>query len=340
MAGDDRQAASALAQRLEKAPYSFHFFQAARWIECVHPDQPRIGRSQRPSEDPVHFGQDASLAFAPSAITAYLPATDRRQAELTLSFFGMLGPHGPLPLHLTEHARDRLKNQHDPTFVKFLDVFNHRMASLFYRAWACNQQAVSYDRPDEDRFAAYIGSMIGIGDEPFLRRDAVADNAKRYYAGRLACPTRPAEGLRAILGDYFDVPVEIEQFSGHWVTLPPDAQWRLGESTWTGSLGTTAVLGSQIWDCQQKFRVEMGPLTYAQYQRLLPGSDSFKRLVAWVRNCVGDELSWDLRLILMAREVPRARLGSFGELGWSTWVSSGTFDNDVDSIVSNPIAAA
>jgi len=339
MASEDRAASNTLIERLERAPFKFHFFQAVRQLECAHGDLPRVGQSLRPSDDPVHFSQEPSLAFAPSTIRSYHPRTQSRPARLEVSFMGLLGPHGPLPLHLTEYARDRQLNHADPTFARFLDIFNHRMVCLYYRAWAYNQQAVSYDRPEEDRFGDYIGSLCGLGTEPLRKRDAVPDAQKLHFAGRLSCPTRHAEGLQAILGDDFGVDVEIDQFIGHWVTLPQDSVCILGKSEWTGTLGSTAVLGSQIWDCQQKFRIRLGPLSYTDYQRMLPGTGSFKRLVAWVRNYVGDELLWDLHLILKAAEVPKIALGQFGELGWSTWVSSESFEENVVSVVSNPLAS-
>ncbi len=339
MASEDRNEAAALADGLEAAPYKYGFYQAARRLECSHRDKPRIGCSQRAAEDPVRFGQEPSLAFSPSSLAGFKRGTDGHAPKLRVNFFGLLGPHGPMPLHITEYVRDRTRNHDDETLEQFLDIFHHRMISLLYRAWAAGKPTVSLDRPDDDRFSVYVGSMFGMGMESFRDRDAVPDMAKLHFAGRLACPTRNAEGLRAIISQYFEVDAEVDEFVGHWLNLPDDCKWRLGQSPLSGSLGTTAVLGSRIWDCQQKFRVRLGPLKYVDYERLLPGTDSFRRLVAWVRNYVGDELSWDLHLTLKAEEVPRTQLGQFGRLGWSTWISSQSFDHDVVSIVSRPLAS-
>ena len=336
MAGEDRITGHTLAERLGRAPYRFHFYQAVRLLENYHREKPRVGNSIKPAQDPVRFAQEPSLAFASSSITAYHPDTEAGPARLMVSFLGLLGPNGPMPLHLTEHARNRLLNHSDATFARFLDVFNHRMASLFYRAWANSQAAVSFDRPDEDHFTRYVGSMFGLGMDSFRHRDTVQDLAKLYYSGRLSSHTRNPEGLASILSEYFNLEVEIEQFIGHWIELPYDSVCRLGESPWTGSLGTTTVLGTKIWDCQQKFRVKLGPMHYNDYQRMLPGGDSFMRMVAWVSHYVGDELSWDVELVLCAKDVPTTSLGVCGELGWSTWVSSQPFEEDVITIVSSP----
>ena len=227
-----------------------------------------------------------------------------------------------MPLHITDYIHDRELNHDDHTLSRFLDIFNHRMISLFYRAWACNRPTVSHDRSDDDRFSAYIGSLVGIGWESLLNRDAVPDAAKLHYCGHLSCQTRHAEGLRGILEDYFGIQTCIQQFVGQWITLPEIYRCRLGRSAENTAIGVNAVVGSQVWDCQQKFRIVMGPMGLADYERLLPGGESFTVLNDWVRNYVGDTLNWELRLILKAEEVPRVCLGKSGRLGWTGWLKS------------------
>jgi type VI secretion system protein ImpH len=292
-------------QALRDKPYSFDFFQAVRRLECDFPDLPRIGHSQRPQYDPVRFCQNVSLAFTPSSIETYSEATDEYPSRMVVNFFGLLGTNGPLPLPITEYIHDRLQNHKDKTLASFLNVFNHRMISLFYRAWACNQQSVSHDRKEKDPFAVYIGSLFGIGEDSFRNRDAVPDVGKLHYSGRFVCETKNAEGLREILQDYFGITVYIEEFVGQWI----------------------------------KFRIRFGPMHFSEYQRMLPGGDSILRLIAWVKNYIGDELSWEIQLILKAIEVPSTCLGKMGQLGWSTWLRSKKFDKDVGDLVLRNLVA-
>ena len=320
-----------LLQAIAERPYSFDFFQALRRLEALFADKPRIGKATRPQDEPIRFGQEPSLAFAPSTL-ASLKLREDRPPRLEVFFFGLFGPNGALPLHLTEHARSRIRNNDDETFARFVDMFHHRLLSLFYRAWASAQPTVSYDRPNEDRFGEYIGSALGIGAPALRDRDAVPDLAKLYYAGLFSNQTHHADGLQAIIADYFQVPVKIQQFVGHWLELSSDSMTRLGESPATGALGVTAVIGSRIWDCQHKFRIIIGPLSYADYRRLLPGGDSLKRLVALVRNYQDDSLSWDLKLILKKDEVPPLQLGQAGELGWTSWSTTRPLEQDADDL--------
>lgn len=344
----------ALFQRLLEDPYSFDFYQAVRRLECTHPDVPPVGQSIRPAQDVVRFCQEPSLSFAPSNVWRYEPANPdtASPARLFTNFLGLLGPNGPMPLHLTDYARDREQNHGDAAMARFFDLFNHRMVSLFYRAWSASNQAISFerghrqgasggfrDRTERDRFAVYIASLFGIGSPALRNRDAVDDVAKLHYSGRLSCQTRNAEGLRAIVQDFFGVDAEIEQFIGRWIDIPVEYRCRLGETTQTGLLGSTAIVGSRMWDCQQKFRIRLGPMTLKDYQRLLPGGNSLKRLVAWVKNYTGDEFEWDVQLVLKRTEVPQVQLGKIGRLGWTTWLQSEAPKKDQDDLVLQPCAA-
>lgn len=337
MADPDRNATYALILRLMEKPFAYDFFAAVRRIECARHPTRRVGASRRLRDDAIRFGQEPSLAFAPSTIRAYSPGRNGAADRMTVNFMGLFGPNGPLPLHLTEYARDRMRNSRDTTLVAFCDIFHHRMIALFYRAWAINQPAVSFDRvaddPDSDRFGFYLSSLIGLCERTLRRRDAVPDIAKLHFAGRLAHQTKPPEGLAAIIADYFRVPCEIEEFVGHWIDIPEGDRFRMTRGGEIGRLGESAVIGSRVWDCSQRFRIRIGPLSIEQYTRLLPSGRSFARLVGWVRNYVGYEYLWDALLVLKKEEVPPTQVGGGAMLGWTTWLKTQPFRRDAEDLV-------
>jgi type VI secretion system protein ImpH len=246
--------------------------------------------------------------------------------------FGLFGPHGPLPPHVTEYAHDRNLHYGDRTITAFCNVFHHRLLSFFYRAWAVNQKSADLDRADEQRYATYIGSFFGIGMDSLQERDAVSDWAKLYFAGRLANQTRNAEGLEAILQQYFEIRTRIETFVGRWMDLPRDSVCQLGHSRETGQLGVNTIVGKRFWECQLNFRIHMGPMKLKDYQRMLPGGDAFLRLKYWVLNYCGEHFFWDIQLVLEAPEVPQTCLGQAGRLGWTTWLKTKPFTRDADDL--------
>jgi type VI secretion system protein ImpH len=345
MAGSDRTPPHLvkLLAEMEREPFAFDFYQAVRLLDCLEQGTPPTGKSARVADDPIRFGQEVSMAFAPATLSKIDPAAPDRPRRFLQRFFGMFGPSGPLPTHLTEYARDRIRDHGDYTFIRFLDVFHHRMLGLFYRAWARVRPTVSFDQPHFDRFSDYVGSFFGLGMPTLRDSDAFPDLPKRHFAGLLGCQTKHADGLLAMLGGYFRFPLQIEEFVGHWVELPPGCQCMLGDSS--SALGVDATVGSHIWDCQQKFRVIVGPLTLEEYYRMLPGGvdgdpttwESLDAMVAAVRTYIGDEFDWDLQLILRREETPPVLLGEQGLLGWTTWMPQEVRLADPADLVLGPL---
>lgn len=327
----------AVLARLEAEPWAFHFYTALRAIEAGHPESPRLGRSARLRDDAVRFGQEPSLAFAPSTLASFRRA-GTNPARLDTFFLGLFGPNGPLPLHLTEHARQRERNFRDPTFRRFADVFHHRIVQLFYRAWADAQPVTHADRPAEDRFALYVGALEGFGLDSLRGRDSLPDDARLHWAGLYAMPTRPAEGLERILAGYFGLEVRIEPCVGHWVHLPEHERSHLG--THACRLGPEATLGERVWDSAGKFRVVFGPVDFGDFKRFLPGSESLARLVAIVRSWTHDEFWWDLQVVLRKPDVPGTRLDATSGLGWTSWLLSGAATHDAREYVLDPVSRA
>jgi type VI secretion system protein ImpH len=307
-------------QALQQAPFAHDFYHVLRTLECCYPDRARWGTAARPAEEPLRLGQAPDLGFAPSPLAALESGQDGRPPRLLVRFFGLLGPNGPLPLHLTEHVRDRLRNAGDPTTARFLDLFNHRFTAMFYRAWSQGQPHVNRDRPDADAFRLYVGAFAGIAPKTLRQRDSVPDTAKLFHAGAFVRHVRNVAGLVDVLRGYFGVPVDIEEFVGHWMPLGMRERTRLGREG--AVLGRGAVLGARVWDRQGKFRIVLGPLTLTQYESFLPGGRLLQQMVDWVRLYFGFELDWDVRLRLSTPHVPSLMLGRSGRLGWTSWLGA------------------
>ncbi len=320
--------------QLQKAPYKFRFYQALRLLECQNPDKPRIGHSSKPDDDPVRLGQTPSLLFAPSSIASF-QAKNALAAKLKVYFFGAFGPNGPLPLHLTEYARNRIRHAKDDSFAEFVDIFHHRLLSFFYRAWADKEPTVQLDRPDHDRFSFYIGSLAGLAEASQRHRDKISDHFKFHFAANFAGHTRHALGLKAILENFLQVPINIQELVGEWLDIPDDSYCYLNSDENTGQLGMSAVIGTKTWQCQHKFRILIGPLTLQQYEGLLPKGDNLFNLRDLVRNYVGFEFSWDVNLWLKPEETPVVQLGQYGQLGWTSWLQAGKRESTVKDLYLN-----
>jgi type VI secretion system protein ImpH len=331
--GRETDAVSFLA-RLAEAPYDYDFYQTLRRLECFYADKPRWGEAQRPIDEAVRFGQDPDLSFAPAALAWFGHEPGDAKPRLQVRLFGLFGPNGPLPTHLTEYARDRLRNSGDRTLSRFLDLFHHRFLTLFYRAWAQAQPHVNRDRPEADRFGGYVSAFLGLRPGSVRNRDTVPDNGKLFHVGVLMRHVRNAEGLQSILEQFFRVPVRIEQFVTHWMALDPRDRTALARDGAT--LGQGAVLGGRVWDAQHKFRIRIGSLTLQEYESFLPGGTRLAKLADWIAFYLSHELDWDVRLVLKRDQVPPLTLDRRRRLGWTTWLGGRRASRDADDLCLHP----
>ncbi|MGO7564625.1 type VI secretion system baseplate subunit TssG [Rhizobium johnstonii] len=318
-------------------PHAYDIFQVMRLIDAICSDGPRLGESSRPSLDRVRLGQQPTLAFPTRSIAHVTEAIGNRPASISTYAFGLFGPNGPLPLHLTEFALFRQHNAADETLVRFTDIFHHRLASLFFRAWAESEPTVSHDRPHADRFALQLGALAGFGMTSLHRRDAMPDLAKLHFIGRFASQTNNADGLAAILAGFFAAPIEIHEYIPKWVELPISALCLLGRDPCTGTLGSTASVGGRIKVYHHRFRIIIGPLGLAQYERLLPGGRDLETFATIIRNYLSDELDWEVNVVLKQNEVPKILLGHSGRLGWTSWMGERATLRDAADLTVTPI---
>jgi type VI secretion system protein ImpH len=318
---------------LFKEAYRFDFFQAVRLLELLHPERLPIGRRASPRNEVVRFRSHLTLAFPASAIQVIEPPDEGSPARLTAAFLGLTGPSGVLPRHYTELLLERSRHK-DFAFRDFLDIFNHRLLSLFHRAWEKYRFHVEYERSigrddERDGFSDHLFDLVGMGTKGLRGRVRFGDEALLLYSGLLGQHPRSADALQQILSDYFQKPIAVIQFVGQWLEITEENRTRLGANN---ELGVSAVAGTRVWDQQAKFALRVGPLSYAEFERFLPQGDAFQPLVEFTRYCSGQEFDFDVQLVLKAPEVPWCRLGS-AELGFNSWLKTREFVSDADQVV-------
>lgn len=317
---------SFLGQELREHPGRFNFFQAVRLMHRMLPERGPVGRFVPPGREVLRLCTNNSLAFPTSQIQS-LDWSDEGPARMMVNFMGLTGPMGVLPRCYTELVRDRARVK-DATLRDFFDLFNHRMISLFYQAWEKYRFFVAYERDEKDRFSRYLMSFVGLGTAGLERRQAVADESLLFYCGLFSMRTRSAVALRQVLADYFEVPIEIEQFVGAWRALDPSDQCRMeGGAPHSDQLGMGAIAGDEIWEQQSRVRITLGPLSARQYLSFLPQGDAWEPLRAIATFFAGGEIEFEVKLVLKREEVPPCELREDGGtpplLGWFSWIKSG-----------------
>jgi type VI secretion system protein ImpH len=328
---DSDLAASPVEEKLHGEPCVFDFFQAVRLLERLLPERTPVGQFAHPATEVARFSPHASLVFPASQIQE-MDWPEDSPVRMIVNFMGLTGPEGVLPNPYTSLLIERQRAS-DSSPSAFFDIFNHRIISLFYRAWRKCRFDVAFEHGERDLFSRHLLSLLGLGTEGLSNRQAISDDSLIYYAGLLSQRPRSAQALKQILADYFDVPVEIEQFVGSWYRIAPEAQCCFGEgNSESEELGFGTMIGDEVWSQQSKVRIILGPLTLERYQDFLPDGQCWNQLRDWVRFFSNDEWDFELKLILEHKEVPACVLGTeegpAPQLGWVSWVKSIPFNRD------------
>ncbi len=312
------RSAPSIAQQLYggETVCAFDFFEAIRLLTRLHAkDRVLIGLDGPPPQEIVRFLAHVSLNFPASAIQRLVRASPDQPGRMTVNFLGLTGPSGVLPRHYTERLFVEGRGEERHALRDWLDLFNHRLISLFYRAWEKYRFYLPFERGewrqrDLDAFSRSLYSMVGLGfpshrqrfrvtyalPRPRVEADAYpAGNTARLaeplvaekelarlddivffrFGGLFAHWPRNAVSLEAFLQIYLQLPAKVLQFQGRWLHLNEDSQSALGRCN--ARIGTDALVGDRIWDVQSKVRIRLGPLTYEQFLDFLPDQTALGR---------------------------------------------------------------
>ena len=322
--------------RLFAEPFCFEFVQLVRLLRLFYPHRSGVGLFRSPDSEVVRFGVYPSLAF-PASEVQELEQQKEGPPMMRVNFLGTVGPLGVLPLYYTELVAQRILAR-DRTLRDFLDLFHHRLISLFYRSWLKYRFIAGFEQHEEDQFSQYLLHEIGLGTPGLQDRQPVPDVSLLYYSGLLSQQPRSAEGLALLLSDFFHTPIRIEQFLGSWYDLAEESQCNLDDRALENQqLGFGAIVGDQVYDPQSRIRIIIGPLTLTRYLDFLPTGTAYAPLVGLVRLYAGDEFDFEAQLILRRDQVPALELGAEGDvgpkLGWVSWSRTRTMEYDPSQTV-------
>lgn len=333
MASIPGPADAGLKRKIVEEGYLFDFFQLVHLLErWLDPPVP-LGRVGPYRDERLRLRPDDSLTFPPSDIRRVEePRTSDRLDDdgqpvpidwayrIIVHFMGLYGSAAPTPVYLTELIGSTDVEAGDLT--DFLDLFNHRILSLFWRAWLKYRHPYRWEVGGEDPLSGQLLSYIGLGDPEARRRTGLSTGKLLRYLGLLALRTRPPVGLRLMVSDHFGVETRVEERIFRWVPVPPDGRNRIGQANAT--LGFDLTVGERVPDRSGKLRVALGPLHFEEYLGFLPGTPNFRELCALTRLWVGDRFDFDIELVVRREEIPELQMaeGSGGRLGWTSWATS------------------
>ena len=363
MSTKSRRKNISVVQKLIEAPFTYSFKQAVRLLEratanmnmntAVFSRYP-VARFTPPISENVRFHSTQSLSFPGSDISKIAIKkndTAPSQWRVHVNFMGLTGSSGILPYHYSEFVLKRLKAK-DTTFRDFLDVFNHRLISLFYQASVKYSLPLEYERKklhstssaEHDNHTLLLLSLIGMGTRGLQRRLYTRDESLVYYGGLFTKKIRTTSGLKQIIYNHFRIPVEIKEFIGHLIddvrTRLPGFECPRGQNN---QLGKSVMIGRKGWFSQGKIRIILGPLTSEQLHTFAPGTTTLKALDEIVKLYINFEHDYDYVMRIRRRDIPERILLNKQKppvMGWNTWLSTHSKDTSVsETMVDIPVSA-
>jgi type VI secretion system protein ImpH len=341
---------TSVISKLAEVPYEYPFLQAVRLLErsaalenngnhqYTYNKQP-VALFSPPSTETIRFRTNHALSFSSSEISKIAEvrnSKNKKKWEISINFMGLTGAQGVLPYHYTEMVTKRLKMK-DHSLSRFLDLFNHRIISLFYQASSKYNLPIEYERkklnPPKTKkrndHSQVLLSLIGLGTKNLDDRLYISDESLFYYSGLLSQQVKTTSGLKQILQSHFNIPVEIKEFIGQWQELIEDVRTRLpGRENPSGQnncLGRSVMLGQKGWFAQGKINIVLGPLSKRQLELFSPGTKALKALNEIVQLYAGMEYSYDFIIKAKRSDIPKKiQLGGESQpiIGWNTWLSS------------------
>ncbi len=340
-----------MIDRLRDEPERFELFQLIRLLErslarSGASKTGRVGDDERPDREAIRFRMAVTERFASAEVDSVRDASDSGsgRVEVTTGAFGLAGPAGALPAHYTTLLLERLRAR-DDTLRRFLDQFNHRLLSLFYRAWRKHRFPVEFEeRSDagkaDDRFTTLLRCLVGLGEPGKRARLGVGDLDVVFYAGLFRRRVRSPVGLRRLLEEYLGTPTAVEEFRPQRTRLETRERSRLPRrdehAQAFNQLGRNTTLGARILDVQGGFRLRVGPVDVQTFEGCLPGRELQDRVFAVTRLYAGVEFDFDVQPVLRAEDVPRTRIGSQASpssLGRNSWLLGRPSQEDRDDAV-------
>jgi type VI secretion system protein ImpH len=327
---------SAIGIELKDDACSFEFFQAVALLERLRHDARAVGGFSSPEDESVQFRVNPRLGF-PASEVQELKVHDDGPAEMMVNFMGLTGPMGILPHPYSELILERLRAK-DRSLAAFLDIFNHRAISLFYRAWQRSRFPVNYGAGNRDFFTQYLRDLLGLGTASLRDRQDVEDEALMHYISLVVSQSRSATALEQLLADYFEVPVEVQQFTGAWYSIDSATQCEMDEAgSLSSQVGLGAVVGDAMWDRQSSVRIRIGPLTMERYTDFLPEGSAYAAMCAITRFFGNDCQDFEVQLVLGRAQVPPIKLDLNDErparLGWVSWAKTKPLSHDPDDAI-------
>ncbi|MBP6985021.1 MAG: type VI secretion system baseplate subunit TssG [Alphaproteobacteria bacterium] len=327
----------AVNEALYQEPYTFEFDQAVKLVEVLHARKLRMGEGISFSQESLILKSRVFLSAPPSDVFDITRPTSLDQpATMRINFFGIAGLQGPLPLPFTEIIMDRVRRK-DTAFNDFLDIFNHRFASILHRIRKKHWVGLDSQKPHMTMIGQDLLSLTGM-ISGFTKTKKISPQDMLYYSGLFWQKPRSGIALKQILSHYYKTDVAIFSHQGGWVDIPRELWTYMGSggSGVNNVLGQTAMCGRRTWDVNQNIRIKLGPMSMGSLQGFLKNGHAYPQIIELLQQYLPAGYTFSLNLSVLAKDVCETRLNNQSYLGWTSWLISKPAEQNDSQIILYP----
>lgn len=323
------------------------FAQAARVLSLLARRKGRDlapGRDAIPEDETVRFVASQRMGLPHSDVQDI--AQDGKKARLIANILGSAGRTPALPPPYSELQLER-RRARDNSFADFLNLFDHRALSFFYRVEEKYRWPLMVERTgtgDHDPIGGMMLALSGMDGRRERERLDLPHAQLIPLTAHLADTRRSRHSVETVLQVTTGMDLEVLEAQPTWMAVPPKEQSRLGfgrlgnfnqlgvpDDLPPEESGQAAMIGAAVLDVQHHFLIVLGPMPYERL-RAFCAQPELRRLVSQLATlAAGLDQRPSLRLRIAARDVPPMRLGDEAApamLGWTTWL--GEFESDAD----------
>lgn len=303
-----------------------NFFRFCQLMENATPGLPPLGSTARFADDPVRFRPDPGMGFPSGELRAIELASSDAPATVRVRFLGLYGVDSPLPTAYTDDIAQR-REGHE-ALVAFLDVFNHRLYTQFYRIWRKYCYPASFEPGGTDATSQCLLGLIGLGIPGTAKR--IGTPISRFLAllSVMRLPTRNAEGIVALVRLLApDTAATVKAHSVRKVHLIQPASLCTKAPA---KLNQGTPLGAAGWDKNSELLLTLQTSNREELCQWLPDGQLYRDLLVLLRVYLGWRSTAKLALRTSLGCLPKSVLGAEPlRLNMTAVTAGGAADRDI-----------
>lgn len=315
-----------LPEQLLESPETFDLDQLIYIVESIRTNIKPLGENPDPTLEAVRIRSKFTMHQEGTEVDRVMVKnTPSGIPEVYINTLSIGGVNGPLPTPYTEMLLDQIREK-DFSGLHFLDIFHHRLASMWHRLRKRTYPHLFKSPPLNTPLGKLQEDLSGFKQQ----NNGVAHPLFFDHFWRRS---RSLYSLLTMIEQFFKVIASISPFEGTFRSIDKTEGSTLGQKGQFQILGKNTILGLRCWDQAAGFTITLSFLDWETAQSFLPfpdavlGGSNFNRLKQLLISYMGSLPRVFLTISLSPNENKGTLLNQKQGLGWNTWLTGNITDN-------------